>query len=69
MLLTRADASVRPDDGALSVTGLDAATIGDLAAAHGIALHELTAQHASLEEVFFELTGDQVEYRGAPSQN
>jgi len=69
VLLTRADASVRPDDGALSVTGLDAATIGDLAAANGIALHELTAQHASLEEVFFELTSDQVEYRGAPSQN
>jgi ABC-2 type transport system ATP-binding protein len=68
-LLTNAGATIRTDDGALTVTGLDAAAIGDLAAGHGIALHELAPQHASLEEVFFELTGDQVEYRGASSQN
>ncbi|MGH9073652.1 MAG: ATP-binding cassette domain-containing protein [Acidimicrobiales bacterium] len=51
------------DDGALAVTGLSIADIGDLAAAHGLALHELSPQAASLEEAFMELTGDSVEYR------
>ena len=31
--------------------------VGELAAANGIVLHELTAERATLEEVFFELTG------------
>lgn len=53
------------DDGALSVTGLDAARIGDLAAQRAITLHELAPQRASLEEAFFELTEDSVEYHGA----
>jgi ABC-2 type transport system ATP-binding protein len=51
-------------DGALTVTGLDAARIGDLAAQHAITLHELAPQRASLEEAFFELTEDSVEYHG-----
>ncbi|MGA0566209.1 ATP-binding cassette domain-containing protein [Rathayibacter sp. KR2-224] len=50
------------DDGALEVSGLDAAQIGDAAAAHGVALHELTPVDASLEEAYLELTQDQVEY-------
>ncbi len=39
------------DDGRrrVVVTGLDAPTIGDLAAASGIGLHELTTRQASLE--------------------
>ena len=61
-LLTTGGVTIQIDDGALSVTGLDAAAIGEVAADHGIALHELTPQQASLEEVFFELTGDSVEY-------
>ncbi|MCX4388523.1 ATP-binding cassette domain-containing protein [Micromonospora peucetia] len=56
-------ADVRPADaGALVVTGLTAARIGDLALAHGIGLHELTTRTASLEEAFMELTADSVEY-------
>jgi ABC-2 type transport system ATP-binding protein len=51
-------------DGALTVTGLDAVRIGDLAAQHAITLHELAPQRASLEEAFFELTEDSVEYHG-----
>jgi ABC-2 type transport system ATP-binding protein len=51
--------------GVLEVEGLDAAAIGDLALAHQIAIHELTPQHASLEEAFMELTQDDVEYRAA----
>src|SRR5262245_6878761 len=63
-VLTSEGAAVQNDDGALSVTGLDATRVGDLAAAHRITLHELTPQRASLEEVFFELTEDSVEYPG-----
>jgi len=50
-------------DGALAVTGVDATAVGDLAAAHGIALHELSTQRASLEEAFMEATHDSVDYR------
>jgi len=51
-------------DGALRVTGLDPAAIGQLAAAHGIVLHELAPQSASLEEAFLEVTRDAQEYAG-----
>jgi ABC-2 type transport system ATP-binding protein len=68
-VLTTEGAGVRTDDGALTVTGLAAATIGDLAARHQIALHELSSQRASLEEAFFELTEDSVEYHGADLSN
>jgi ABC-2 type transport system ATP-binding protein len=51
-------------DGAMHVTGMESAAIGDLAAAHGIALHELSPQTASLEEAFMELTKGSVEYHG-----
>lgn len=63
-VLTNEGADVQTEDGALSVTGLDAARVGDLAAGHRITLHELTPQRASLEEAFFELTEDSVEYHG-----
>jgi ABC-2 type transport system ATP-binding protein len=60
--------SSRPEaDGALAVTGITAAAIGDLAGAQGIVLHELSPQEASLEEAYMELTRDSVEYRaGVP---
>jgi ABC-2 type transport system ATP-binding protein len=64
-LLTSDGATVRSEGGALTVIGVDAAHIGDLAARHGIALHELSPQRASLEEAFFELTDESVEYHGA----
>ncbi len=57
----------RQNDGSLAVRGLDAPAIGDLAAEHQLALHELTPEQASLEETFFELTNDTVEYRAEPA--
>ena len=51
------------EPGLLEVTGLTAAQIGDAAAEHGIALHELTPQQASLEEAFMDLTRDDVEFK------
>jgi ABC-2 type transport system ATP-binding protein len=52
-------------DGALAVTGMSAAAIGDLAGAQGIVLHELSPQDASLEEAYLDLTRDSVEYQAA----
>jgi len=52
------------DDGLLSVTNMEAARIGELAAAGGFVLHELTPRRGSLEEAFMELTRDSVEYGG-----
>jgi ABC-2 type transport system ATP-binding protein len=47
----------------LSVEGLSAAQIGDLAARSGLRIHELTPVTASLEDAFMKLTQDEVEYR------
>ena len=46
-----------------TVAGLGRSTIGDLALHHGIAIHELTSEKASLEQAFMELTADDVEFR------
>jgi ABC-2 type transport system ATP-binding protein len=46
------------------VSSMLAAQIGDLAAAAGLPIHELTPQHASLEEVFMNLTQDSLQYEG-----
>jgi ABC-type multidrug transport system ATPase subunit len=59
------------------ILGLDAPTagdvtvngkVGDAAAAHGIALHELTPQQASLEDAFMSLTRTAVEF-GSPADS
>ncbi len=58
-------ARIEPEgpDGAMLVTGPDAAGVGDLAATHGIALHELTPQLSSLEDIYTRMTADSIEYR------
>lgn len=62
-VLTTEGASVRPDGNqALTVTGLSAVRIGELAFRHRVLLHELVPRTASLEEAFMELTADSVEY-------
>ena len=48
--------------GVQEVHGLTAEQIGDAAAAHGIAIHELTPQQASLEEAFMSLTRSELEF-------
>lgn len=63
------DVTVQPTDGgALVVTGIGAAQIGEAAAAAGIVLHELTPLTASLEEAYLELTQDEVEYHSEMSR-
>ncbi|MFB6564584.1 MULTISPECIES: ABC transporter ATP-binding protein [unclassified Streptomyces] len=62
-VLTPEGACVQPDDQeTLTVTGLTAARIGELAFEHRIMLRELAPQSASLEEAFMELTTDRAEY-------
>jgi ABC-2 type transport system ATP-binding protein len=51
--------------GVLDVRELPHTRIGEIAAARGIVLHELTPQTASLEEAFMRLTGDAVEYHAS----
>jgi ABC-2 type transport system ATP-binding protein len=46
-------------DGRLVVTGADAPAVGDLALSEGVAIHGLRVRAASLEDVFFELTGEE----------
>jgi ABC-2 type transport system ATP-binding protein len=55
----------REGDDGLLVDGLRTAQVGDLAGAHSITLHELTARTASLEQAFLEATGGVVEYEAA----
>jgi ABC-2 type transport system ATP-binding protein len=47
---------------ALTVTGLSAREIGEIANKHDVPLYELSAQSVSLEEAFMDLTHDSVEY-------
>ena len=63
-------ADVRAEDNeTLVVTGLEAATIGALAAAGGVELHELSPRQVSLEKAFMELTRDAVEYQAEKETN
>jgi len=48
--------------GLLTVTNMEAARIGELAASASVVLHELTPQLASLEEAFLELTSGSLEF-------
>jgi ABC-2 type transport system ATP-binding protein len=62
-VLGAAGGEVEPvSGGALSVTGLDVAAIGDGAAARGIPLYEVTPRSASLEEAYMELTAGSTEF-------
>jgi len=62
--LLRAGAQVTPTEpGVLTVAGLKAAQIGDLAARDGLRIHELSPITASLEDAFMELTKGDVEFR------
>ncbi|MFF8927437.1 ABC transporter ATP-binding protein [Streptomyces longwoodensis] len=53
---------VEADGGVLEVDGGKAEQLGELAARHGVVLHELSPQQASLEEAFMQLTAESVEY-------
>ena len=63
------DAGPQPDGvPALTVTGMPARRIGEIAAAASVVLHELTPRTGSLEEAFMQLTAGSLEY-GQPGQS
>jgi ABC-2 type transport system ATP-binding protein len=49
-------------DGSFVVSGIPAPRVGELAAGHGVVLHELVALAGSLEDAYLSLTQDEVEY-------
>jgi ABC-2 type transport system ATP-binding protein len=56
-----------PTDGYLQISGLSTDEVGELALAHGIAVHELFTQKSSLEAAFMQMTRDSVEYHADPT--
>ena len=65
-LLTASGAAVIAEDGGgLAVTGLDTPAIADLAAQHGIAVHELVPRQPSLEQAYLDLTAASTDFRAA----
>jgi ABC-2 type transport system ATP-binding protein len=62
--LRAAGATVAGQDGdTLTVTGTTSETVGELARANGLTLTELSAQQASLEDRYMQLTQDSADYR------
>ncbi|MGW6013478.1 ATP-binding cassette domain-containing protein [Streptomyces sp. NPDC055210] len=62
-LLTGEGAAVLQQEAdTLTVTGLSAERIGELALRHRVLLHELATRSPSLEEAFMELTADSVDH-------
>jgi ABC-2 type transport system ATP-binding protein len=62
LLATAGGAATTSTDGALTVTGLTSAQVGELAAKNRIVLHELSPVGGSLEDAYLTLTQDEVEY-------
>lgn len=55
--------ATRLETGLASLAGASAVQIGDLAARHGIPLHELTPRSGSLEDAYLALTDGAIEYK------
>lgn len=64
-LARSAGAQVEPEGAGADLWGIDAARVGELAAANGIVLHQLATRQGSLEDAFLQATDATVEYRGA----
>ncbi len=56
-----------PGESGLLVTGAGTELVGEVAAAHGLVVHELALRRGSLEEAFMELTKQDVEYAAVAS--
>ena len=65
--LTEAGIGVADDGDALLVTGADTDTVGELAAASGLVLHELSARAPSLEQAYLQVTDAVTDYRSGAS--
>jgi ABC-2 type transport system ATP-binding protein len=63
-VLEERGATVSGSGESVTVTGVDAATIGDAAHELGARLHQLVTRQATLEEAFLSATGKDEEFRG-----
>jgi ABC-2 type transport system ATP-binding protein len=68
LLTTRGATVTRQDSDTLAVTGSTPEEIGELARADGLTLTGLTADQATLEDRYMELTRDAADYRAAPGE-
>jgi ABC-2 type transport system ATP-binding protein len=59
---TGAEATIT-DRGTVTVSGIAAQRVVEVLSQAGVSFSELTAQHASLEDVYLQLTGGETEYR------
>jgi ABC-2 type transport system ATP-binding protein len=67
-LLAGPDVSITSSDPSrLEIEGIESPRVGEVAAAHGIVLHQLADIAPSLEEAFMELTADSVTFHGSVS--
>ncbi|MEU0099116.1 ABC transporter ATP-binding protein [Streptomyces sp. NPDC006267] len=62
-------AATEPPAHELRIKGTDAASVGAVAAAHAITLHELTPQTVSLEQAFMDLTQDSADHCSRPPRH
>lgn len=62
-VLTEHGTRVTDSDGGLVAHDTSTEQVGELAATHGLILHELTARRGSLEQAFMQMTGEDVEFR------
>ena len=60
-----AQVSPAPDGHSLTVTGLPAPEVGDLAHTHAVPLHTLTTHEATLEDAYLELVARHLDYEAA----
>jgi ABC-2 type transport system ATP-binding protein len=68
-VLAAEGATVQPGGpGNLTVSGMNAARIGEIAFDRHIMVHEITARAGGLEEAFVELTAGSVQYRAGDSR-
>jgi ABC-2 type transport system ATP-binding protein len=67
LLEAQGAAVARQADCTLRITGTTPEVVGELARANGVTLQELSAQQASLEQRYMELTSDAADYRTAES--
>ncbi|MGB3352352.1 MAG: ATP-binding cassette domain-containing protein [Mycobacterium sp.] len=63
-VLTAAGLTVDDGPDALTVREATTDSVGELAAEHGIVLHELSAEQVSLEQAYLSSTDDATEFRG-----
>jgi ABC-2 type transport system ATP-binding protein len=68
LLAARGATVTRRDGDTLAVTGSTPEAIGELARAEGLTLTGLTADQATLEERYMELTRTAADYRAAPGE-